>query len=289
MRGDVGEELNARREFDGDLDIGGATLASAFIRRGLIDEYRLVVHPVVIGAGTPFFRHRDALRLSADGQPTVRVRSPVPATRRPDRYAATAGRPRDSPPRGRPRSIASRATCSTRMRPIRWPRRLRRWLAGSRRFRARGGHRAKIRKKPRAPRTPSPAGRPAQRLRRLAAVHRPPDRAGVRGVRVGPRRSRLHARLPRRTDLQPRGDPAAGRPHWRRPRRLAPREAAAAAAEHRERFAGRDRGASALDLDVGSTTRELRARADRRRRSFFIGRRFDGTRASIGGSCASAR
>lgn len=56
VRGDVGEALAAiRSEFTGDLDVGGPTLASAFIRRGLVDEYRLVVHPVVLGAGTPFF------------------------------------------------------------------------------------------------------------------------------------------------------------------------------------------------------------------------------------------
>jgi len=55
-RGDVGAELERmRREIDGDLEIGGPTLAAEFIRRGLVDEYRLVVHPVVIGAGTPFF------------------------------------------------------------------------------------------------------------------------------------------------------------------------------------------------------------------------------------------
>lgn len=56
VRGDVGEELaRLRTEFDGDLAVAGATLASAFIRRGLVDEYRLVVHPVVLGAGTPFW------------------------------------------------------------------------------------------------------------------------------------------------------------------------------------------------------------------------------------------
>jgi dihydrofolate reductase len=55
-RGDVADELaKLRSEFDGDLDVGGPTLASAFIRRGLVDEYRLVVHPVVLGGGTPFF------------------------------------------------------------------------------------------------------------------------------------------------------------------------------------------------------------------------------------------
>jgi dihydrofolate reductase len=56
VRGDVGEELaRLRTEFAGDLNVGGATLASSFIRRGLVDEYRMVVHPVVLGAGTPFF------------------------------------------------------------------------------------------------------------------------------------------------------------------------------------------------------------------------------------------
>ena len=56
VRGDVGDELaRLRMEFDGDLDLGGPTLASAFIRRGLVDEYRPVVHPVVLGGGTPFF------------------------------------------------------------------------------------------------------------------------------------------------------------------------------------------------------------------------------------------
>jgi dihydrofolate reductase len=47
------EEL--RRDFSGDLEIGGPTLAAGFIRRGLVDEYMLVVHPVILGGGTPFF------------------------------------------------------------------------------------------------------------------------------------------------------------------------------------------------------------------------------------------
>lgn len=56
VSGDVSEQLAAlRQEFDGDLDLGGARLAAEFIRRDLIDEYRLLVHPVAIGAGTPFF------------------------------------------------------------------------------------------------------------------------------------------------------------------------------------------------------------------------------------------
>ena len=59
--GGVEEELaRVRSELDGDLDVGGATLAAEFVRRNLVDEYRLVVHPVVLGAGTPFFPRLDA-------------------------------------------------------------------------------------------------------------------------------------------------------------------------------------------------------------------------------------
>jgi dihydrofolate reductase len=56
VRGDVAEELaRLRQEFWGVLGGGGPTLAAEFIRRGLVDEYRLVVHPVVLRAGTPYF------------------------------------------------------------------------------------------------------------------------------------------------------------------------------------------------------------------------------------------
>jgi dihydrofolate reductase len=39
----------------GDLVLGGAEIAAAFMRHNLIDEYRLYVHPVVIGRGKPLF------------------------------------------------------------------------------------------------------------------------------------------------------------------------------------------------------------------------------------------
>jgi dihydrofolate reductase len=69
VSGDVGDELaRLRTEFDGDLDVGGPTLASEFIRRGLVDEYRLLVHTVILGAGTPFFPKLETpirLRLTA--------------------------------------------------------------------------------------------------------------------------------------------------------------------------------------------------------------------------------
>lgn len=43
---------------EGEIAIGGATLAVEAAELGLIDEYRAIVHPVLVGGGTPFFpRH----------------------------------------------------------------------------------------------------------------------------------------------------------------------------------------------------------------------------------------
>jgi len=55
VRGDVaGEVARLREEVDGDLQIGGPTLAAAAIELGLVDEYQLVVHPVILGGGRPY-------------------------------------------------------------------------------------------------------------------------------------------------------------------------------------------------------------------------------------------
>lgn len=40
---------------DGTLELGGATLAGPIVRAGLVDEFQLAVHPVLLGGGTPFF------------------------------------------------------------------------------------------------------------------------------------------------------------------------------------------------------------------------------------------
>jgi dihydrofolate reductase len=65
VKGDVGTILDGlRREFRGDLGVGGPDLAGQFVRRGLVDEYRVVIHPVVLGAGKPFWPELDGpLRL----------------------------------------------------------------------------------------------------------------------------------------------------------------------------------------------------------------------------------
>lgn len=51
----VSEIARLRAEDGGPIDICGATLAAAAIRAGLIDEYVVVTHPVLVGGGTPFF------------------------------------------------------------------------------------------------------------------------------------------------------------------------------------------------------------------------------------------
>jgi dihydrofolate reductase len=52
----VAEEVAKVKEQPGkDVAVGGAGLASTFTKLGLIDEYRLFVSPVVLGAGTPYF------------------------------------------------------------------------------------------------------------------------------------------------------------------------------------------------------------------------------------------
>lgn len=58
-RGTLAEEVERLRAEpgDGDIGIGGADLAAQAADAGLVDEYRLRVHPVLVGGGTPFFAH----------------------------------------------------------------------------------------------------------------------------------------------------------------------------------------------------------------------------------------
>ena len=56
-----------KAELTGEIDVGGPVLARSLTEAGLIDEYRIYLHPVVLGSGTPFFAGpRPRLRLVAN-------------------------------------------------------------------------------------------------------------------------------------------------------------------------------------------------------------------------------
>ena len=59
--GGLGEEIERLRAEpgEGDIAIGGATLAAEAAELGLIDEYRARVYPVLVGGGTPFFAQHE--------------------------------------------------------------------------------------------------------------------------------------------------------------------------------------------------------------------------------------
>jgi dihydrofolate reductase len=52
------EVLKLKNEYGKEIAIfGSADLADTFIHHGLIDEFRIIVNPVVLGAGTPLFKN----------------------------------------------------------------------------------------------------------------------------------------------------------------------------------------------------------------------------------------
>ena len=65
-------ELKAERE--GEIEVAGPDLARSLTELRLIDEYRIYLHPVVLGHGTPYFAGpRPPLRLAANDRMTQDV------------------------------------------------------------------------------------------------------------------------------------------------------------------------------------------------------------------------
>jgi dihydrofolate reductase len=66
-----------KAELAGEISVSGPVLAQSFTELGLIDEYRLYLHPVVLGGGKPFFAGpRPPLRLVANdlvGEKAIRL------------------------------------------------------------------------------------------------------------------------------------------------------------------------------------------------------------------------
>jgi dihydrofolate reductase len=68
IEGEIEVAIRALKDqLTGEIDVAGPDLAQRLTDLGLIDEYRLYIHPVVLGRGKPFFAGpRPPLRLVAN-------------------------------------------------------------------------------------------------------------------------------------------------------------------------------------------------------------------------------
>ncbi len=66
-----------KAERDGEIEVAGPNLARSLTELGLIDEYRIYLHPVVLGHGKPYFAGpRPPLRLASHdlmGEDVIRL------------------------------------------------------------------------------------------------------------------------------------------------------------------------------------------------------------------------
>ncbi|WP_026782606.1 dihydrofolate reductase family protein [Pleomorphomonas koreensis] len=78
----VGDDMETtlrrlKEQLAGEIEVGGPDLARSLTDLGLIDEYRIYLHPVVLGHGKPYFTApRPPLRLVASdpmGEDVVRL------------------------------------------------------------------------------------------------------------------------------------------------------------------------------------------------------------------------
>ncbi|MGN7878314.1 dihydrofolate reductase family protein [Ensifer sp. 22460] len=78
VEGDLeGAIRTLKAEHDGEIEVAGPVLAHSLTQLGLIDEYRIYLHPVVLGHGNPYFAGpRPPLRLVSHdriGEDVVRL------------------------------------------------------------------------------------------------------------------------------------------------------------------------------------------------------------------------
>ncbi len=69
VRGNAAAEVARLKLLSGgDMVVGGAALASSLLQAGLIDEYRVILNPVILGSGNPMFPNFHArMRLNLAG------------------------------------------------------------------------------------------------------------------------------------------------------------------------------------------------------------------------------
>ncbi|MEK4115026.1 dihydrofolate reductase family protein [Paenibacillus sp. FSL W8-0919] len=79
IEGDLSAAIRGlkKAQHEGDIEVAGPELAHSLTELGLVDEYRLYLHPVVLGHGKPFFAGpRPPLRLVASdriGEQVIRL------------------------------------------------------------------------------------------------------------------------------------------------------------------------------------------------------------------------
>ena len=56
----IAQLATIRAQTDGDIGVGGATLATQLLRAGLLDELLLFTHPVILDGGRPLFDDLEA-------------------------------------------------------------------------------------------------------------------------------------------------------------------------------------------------------------------------------------
>lgn len=88
LRGDVGQAVGELKDQDGKAlrVVGSGELVQTLMEQGLVDEYALMIHPLVVGGGKRLFRDgnpRTSLRLveSTTTSTGVLIVSYVPADR----------------------------------------------------------------------------------------------------------------------------------------------------------------------------------------------------------------
>ncbi len=78
----IGDDLEGanrglKAAHEGEIEVAGPDLAHSLTELGLIDEYRIYLHPVVLGHGKPYFAGpRPPLRLMAHdriGEDVIRL------------------------------------------------------------------------------------------------------------------------------------------------------------------------------------------------------------------------
>jgi len=78
VEGDLASAIRKiKTEREGEIEVAGPNLARSLTDLGLIDEYRIYLHPVVLGTGVPYFAApRPPLRLTGSdrmGEDVIRL------------------------------------------------------------------------------------------------------------------------------------------------------------------------------------------------------------------------